>query len=141
MDDVFVVEASDDGGINWTVLESIGPGGPEVSGDWSPKEYLIAEIPGITNTDQFRVRFVASDLSIGSVVEAGIDAFAVGTFFCEGADCPADLDGDGAVGAADLAELLGAWGSCEACPADFDGDGLVGASDLAELLGMWGPCP
>ena len=140
-DDVFVVEVSDDGGLNWTVLESIGPGGPQVSGDWFPKEYLIAEIPGITNTDQFRVRFVASDLGSGSVVEAGIDAFAVGTFFCAGADCPADLDGDGAVGAADLAELLGAWGSCEACPADFDGDGLVGASDLAELLGMWGPCP
>ena len=140
-DDVFVVEVSDDGGLNWTILESIGPDGPEVGGDWFRKEYLIAEIPGIANTDQFRVRFVASDLNGGSVVEAGIDAFAVGTFFCAGADCPADLDGDGAVGPADLAELLGAWGPCEACPADFDGDGLVGASDLAELLGTWGPCP
>ena len=27
--------------------------------------------------------------------------------------CPADLDGDGDVGAADLAQLLGAWGLCE----------------------------
>ena len=139
-DDVFVVEVSDDGGLNWTVLESIGPDGPEVRGDWFRKEFLIAEVPGITNTDQFRVRFVASDLNIGSIVEAGIDAFEIGRFFCEGADCPADLDGDGAVGPADLAELLGAWGPCEACPADLDGDGLVGAPDLAELLGTWGPC-
>jgi bacillopeptidase F len=139
-DDVFVVEVSDDGGLNWTVLESIGPDGPEVVGDWFPREYLIAEIPGISNTDQFRVRFVASDLNVASIVEAGIDAFEVGNFFCKAAACPADLDGDGGVGAADLAELLGAWGPCEACPADFNGDGFVGAPDLAELLGAWGPC-
>lgn len=51
---------------------------------------------------------------------------------------PADLDGDGVVGAADLAMLLGSWGSCEGCPADLDGDGVVGAADLAILLGSWG---
>jgi T5SS/PEP-CTERM-associated repeat protein len=48
----------------------------------------------------------------------------------------ADLNGDGLVSAADLAELLGAWGSTDAC-VDLDGDGLVGASDLAALLGDW----
>jgi hypothetical protein len=51
--------------------------------------------------------------------------------------CPADLDGDGQVGASDLAALLGSWGG--GGPADFDGGG-VGASDLAALLGSWGPC-
>ena len=59
-------------------------------------------------------------------------------------DCPADFNGDGTVGAADLAVLLGDWGSClpeEDCPADFNDDGLVGAADLAELLGDWGSCP
>ncbi len=59
-------------------------------------------------------------------------------------DCPADFNGDGTVGAADLAVLLGSWGACpqdEDCPADFNGDGLVGAADLAELLGDWGSCP
>lgn len=55
--------------------------------------------------------------------------------------CPADLDGDGEVGAADLAQLLGNWGPCPGCAADFDGDGVVGAADLAELLGNWGTCP
>lgn len=47
-----------------------------------------------------------------------------------------DLDGDGLVGAADLAALLGGWGG--AGMADVDGDGVAGASDLAALLGSWG---
>ena len=46
-----------------------------------------------------------------------------------------DLDGDGIVNAADLAILLGAWGS--AGPGDFNNDGVVDAADLAFLLGAW----
>lgn len=59
-------------------------------------------------------------------------------------NCPAcwgsqDLDGDGLVGASDLAVLLASWGPCAAaCPADYDGDGAVGSSDLAILLASWG---
>ena len=52
-----------------------------------------------------------------------------------------DLDGDGDVDAADLAQLLGNWGLCpdpKDCPADLDGDGQVNAFDLAILLGSWG---
>ncbi len=55
--------------------------------------------------------------------------------------CPADLDADGTIGAADLAMLLGVWGPCPKCPEDLDGDGAVGPFDLAVLLGAWGPCP
>ncbi len=61
-----------------------------------------------------------------------------------GADrpCPADLDGDCAVGAGDLAVLLGAWGAadCGTFDADFDRTLDIGAPDLATLLGAWGPC-
>lgn len=46
-----------------------------------------------------------------------------------------DLNGSGTVDAADLAVLLGAWGS--AGEADLDHDGSVGAADLAILLGQW----
>ncbi len=49
-----------------------------------------------------------------------------------------DLDGDGMVGAADLAILLGSWGLCDCCPADLDGNCTVAAFDLALLLGDWG---
>ncbi|MCZ6651762.1 MAG: hypothetical protein O7D91_01900 [Planctomycetota bacterium] len=58
--------------------------------------------------------------------------------------CPADFDGDGAVGPFDLALLLGNWGPCadpDNCPADLDGNGEVGPFDLALVLGNWGPCP
>ena len=54
---------------------------------------------------------------------------------------PGDLDFDGVVGAADLANLLGRWGPCppmdDYCIGDLDGDGTVGAGDLAILLGFW----
>ena len=55
--------------------------------------------------------------------------------------CPADLNGDGEVGPADLAMLLAAWGICADCPADLSNDGEVGPLDLATLLASWGPCP
>lgn len=60
-------------------------------------------------------------------------------------ECPADLNGDGEVEAADLAILLGSWGDpgCGGelpCPADLNCDGAVEAADLAILLGSWGPC-
>ena len=53
--------------------------------------------------------------------------------------CPigGDLDGDGVVGAGDLALLLAAWGECEGCGADLDGDGEVDGSDMAVLLTGW----
>jgi hypothetical protein len=61
-----------------------------------------------------------------------------------GLPCPADLDGDGTVGAADLLALLVVWGPCvnkSGCPEDLDDNGTVGASDLLALLVNWGPCP
>ncbi len=54
--------------------------------------------------------------------------------------CEADLSDDGTVDAADLAQLLGAWGSNPGHPADLTGDGSVDAADLALLLGAWGSC-
>jgi hypothetical protein len=49
---------------------------------------------------------------------------------------PADLDGDGSVGSADLTILLAAWGTSGPL-GDLDGDGQVGAADLTILLGRW----
>ena len=54
--------------------------------------------------------------------------------------CPADLNGDAEVGAADISILLSSWGSSGGT-ADIDGDGSVGASDIAALLSAWGACP
>ena len=60
---------------------------------------------------------------------------------------PGDLDGDLAVGPADLAALLAQWGKCPPpdvgdCSADMAPagmpDGIVGPADLAGLLANWG---
>lgn len=48
----------------------------------------------------------------------------------------ADLDCDGAVGAADLSLLLANWGN--AGIGDIDASGAVGAADLSLLLAQWG---
>ncbi len=60
-----------------------------------------------------------------------------------GGTCLADLDGDNDTDLADLAELLGGYGTCVGEPlynpaADFDGSGCIDISDLAELLGDYG---
>jgi hypothetical protein len=52
--------------------------------------------------------------------------------------CDGDLNGNGLVDAADLALLLGQWGTSGS--ADFDGSGVVDGADLAIVLGAWGPC-
>jgi hypothetical protein len=54
------------------------------------------------------------------------------------ATCPGDLNGDNKVDAADLAVLLGQWGTSGT--ADLNGTGVVEGGDLAILLGGWGNC-
>ena len=92
----------------------------------------------VTPTADLRVRLSVADALPRSIVEAGVDDFAVSRWFCA---IEGDLDNDGDIDAADLAQLLGNWGPCadpDDCPADLDGDGIVGAFDLAILLGNWG---
>jgi hypothetical protein len=54
------------------------------------------------------------------------------------APCPADLNGDGVVGGADLGGLLAAWGTNGG---DIDGNGDTDGADLGVLLAGWGNCP
>jgi len=111
---------------------------------------------GILNDSDFFGYSVASlgdldgdgltDLAVGAKWDddGGLNRGAVWVLFLDGVpSCPADFDGDGAVNAADLAQLLGAWGpcaDCDNCVADFNDDCGVNAADLAQLLGSWGPC-
>jgi 6-phosphogluconolactonase (cycloisomerase 2 family) len=78
-------------------------------------------------------------LAVGEVVSTeGVTPNGLAAWAPLASPCPADLDGDGQVGAGDLTVLLAAWG--ERGPADLDGDGHVEAGDLATLLAAWGPC-
>ena len=56
------------------------------------------------------------------------------------ADCPADLDGSGAVSGSDLGLFLAEWGALGG-PADFNDDGIVDGADMGTLLSSWGLCP
>jgi hypothetical protein len=138
--DPFLVEVSDDGGATWTVLETVGPGGPEIGAGWRFKRFRIDE--HVEPTERFRIRFTASDTDPQSVVEAGVDGLEVRRYACDGtgAACLADVSGDGWVGVDDLMMVLGAWGG-DGGPPDVDGDGAVDAQDLLLVLVAWGACP
>jgi hypothetical protein len=79
----------------------------------------------------------------GSLIEGAGSCISNDCDDCpEAPACPADLNGDALVNAADLAALLAGWGSCGkgACPVDLNGDGAVNAADLSVLLASWGGC-
>ncbi|MHC4589736.1 MAG: hypothetical protein ACYTAQ_10460 [Planctomycetota bacterium] len=87
------------------------------------------------------------DLPAGEFVELELSGTLLdGTEFAA-RDCirlvpPGDMNGDGAVGVADLLGMLGTWGPCLAppadCLADINSDGNVGVADLLALLANWG---
>lgn len=55
--------------------------------------------------------------------------------------CPADFTLDRVVNGADLALMLGSWGSCGTyCPHDLNFDGVVNGADLGLMLSAWGAC-
>lgn len=69
--DVFDVDVSNDGGVTWTRVEQVGPAGNSTSGGW---ETVSHDLLSVTTPSQLmQLRFVASDLGQGSIVEAAID--------------------------------------------------------------------
>ncbi len=82
--DIFRVDVSSNDGADWTQADVIGP---HTSDGWMERTLVLDD--WITPSATVKVRFEASDLGGGSVVEAGVDAFVVSVGECgfsEGAD-------------------------------------------------------
>ncbi len=124
----FDVQASYDAGRTWHPIAR------DLPADATSFDWLLPASSGIPDV---RVRVIVRDQRFqNSADDSGVFTIAPGV-----PAIPGDLDGDGVVGAQDLALLLGSWGPCppqEDCPADPNGDGVVGPNDLALLLGNWG---
>jgi hypothetical protein len=86
--DVFTVDVSGNGGLSWVNVETVGPAGPATSGGWSFHEFRVADL--VPPTASVRLRFVASDLGAGSIVEAAIDDLVV----LDCASCTAPVPGE-----------------------------------------------
>ncbi|MEE8169616.1 MAG: hypothetical protein V3T70_03630, partial [Phycisphaerae bacterium] len=146
--DTLVVEASDDGGLSWIVLETVGPDrasvNPEVDGGWLLRTFRIGDFVDDT-TAQFQIRFTASDFGQASIVEAAIDAFEIFDFICAAISpclsCVGDFDGNGEIDGADapgFIEAVIAGTGALGC-ADINADGIIDAADrddfVTQLLG------
>jgi hypothetical protein len=101
--------------------------------------FVILEAPG-TVTGSFAnspVSFVPGRVYLWSV---HYNADSVVLMLDEVVPCPADLNGDGTTGGADIGLLLAAWGTCDDCIADINLDGAVDGIDLGLLLSSGDPC-
>ncbi|MHC5108459.1 MAG: immunoglobulin domain-containing protein [Planctomycetota bacterium] len=129
--DLFEVEVSNNGGVDWFPLETVGPSGPESQGGWIDARVALDGI--IPATSDMVFRFSVSDLIDGSVVEAGVDAFRILDLECSAEDAPASVaqppqsqsscEGDSAsftVSAAGAQPIEYQW--------RFNGDDIVGGT-------------
>ncbi len=137
--DTMLVEVSDDNGATWTLIDTVGPAGPEATDGWFDVTHDLADVVGFEFNDQFRIRFDVSDLAGGSVVEAGIDAVELTVLTCDEPECPEDLDGSGVVDFDDILEVLENWGGAGP-DGDADGNGVVDFQDIVRVIANWGPC-
>ncbi|MEZ6162822.1 MAG: GC-type dockerin domain-anchored protein [Phycisphaerales bacterium] len=137
--DVFEVFVSNDDGQNYVLVETVGPAGAGTSGGWIETGFNVADFVGLTST--IRVKFVASDLGDGSVVEAGIDDVRILGVSCSADTCPADLTGDGELDFFDVSAFLNAY-NAEDPAADFNGDGMFNFFDVSIFLNAFNAgCP
>ncbi len=79
-EDTMTVHLSNNGGTSWTLVETLGPNNLDSVGGWIKSDIRIATF--LAPTNNMRVRFLASDLINGSIVEAAVDDVRIIDFDC-----------------------------------------------------------
>lgn len=133
-----MLAAYDSGGVTFSFT---GPAGDVVDVLEPSNDEVSFTESGVLAPGQYRLYALTTGSAYG---DGGFSDYAFGEFSfdfeIDGSAVPGDVDGDGAVGFADLLEVLSAWGDCPgagACPADVDGDGVVGFGDVLLVLSNW----
>ncbi len=125
--DTFRIDLSNNGGSSWSNVEIVGPTGAQASGGWYEHELRISDF--IAPTATMRMRFVASDLGGGSIVEAALDDIRGTDLGPSGDDC----NGNGVDDSEDISngtsEDCNGNGVPDECEPDCDGDGLPDACE------------
>ncbi|MGD8451850.1 MAG: M14 family zinc carboxypeptidase [Phycisphaerae bacterium] len=136
-DSLTVQVATNAAGTNWTTVRVYNT----AAGAWRTDSIAVGtEVPA---TATLRIRFSASDLSPGDVVEAGIDAVRAAVVLpCPFA--PGDLNCDGAVDNFDISPFIlavtnptgyaEAYPTCDVNLADVNGDGSVDNFDISPFI-------
>ena len=125
--DTLRVEYSADGGAVWSQLEVVS----NSSGVWNTLTYRIDLLRAPTST--MRLRFIASDLEPGSIVEAGLDDVRI---FVRGCPFTADFDADGDVDSDDIIRFFAAWDGGEGS-ADYDNSDSTDSDDVIAFFTLW----
>ncbi len=139
--DFFDVEASNDNGASWVLLEHTAS-----TNQWDYPEYYLADYLALS--DQMKFRFIAIDNPNNSKTEAAVDAFWIFEASC--AEFTAgDTNCDGAVNAFDIDPFVlaltdpagyeAAFDDCDLSTADANGDGTLDAFDIDAFIGLLTP--
>lgn len=126
--DSMTVLLSNNDGATWTAIEGVS----ENLNAWSLKSFRMEDI--LAPTSQMRLRFVASDLNAGSVVEAGVDDVFIYAVSC----APnLDLNGDGNADQQDvdyLINVISGGDNPNSIDPDFNHDGNADQADIDDLI-------
>ncbi len=128
--DSMLVQISGDNGSSWAPLETVS----DNANAWVERRFTISDF--VTPSDAVRVRFVASDLGDGSIVEAGVDDLRVEFTGCQ--DLPtADLaEPFGQFNFFDIAAYIALFNAGDPA-ADFDGNGSLNFFDISAFIDLF----
>jgi hypothetical protein len=103
--DSLVVYISSDGGMNWTLVEMVGPV-DGAGGWWAEHEFWVDDF--VASGAHMRLRFATADLGPDSPLEAALDAVTVTWYDCEYEEPPlcGDVDGSDGVDIDDIVYLI-----------------------------------